>query len=70
MTESIPRRKPSLLAGIDWISPEILCVAATLIFMLLGGAAQMMGLPVVFKYGLFLAAYLTGGWRWTNWHRC
>ena len=59
------RKRASLLSGIDWTSPEILCVAATLIFMLLGGAVQVLGLPVELKWAFFLAAYLAGGWRGT-----
>ena len=61
---SVPK-PPGLLSGIDWASPEILCVAATLIFMLLGGAVQILGLPIGFKVAFFLTAYLAGGWRGT-----
>jgi Cd2+/Zn2+-exporting ATPase len=61
----ISKRAPSLLSGINWTSPEILCVAATFLFMILGGAVQVMGLPVGFKYAFFLIAYLAGGWRGT-----
>jgi len=59
------RPTPSLLSGIDWTSPEILCVAATFIFMMLGGFVTALGLPAALKFWFFLAAYLAGGWRGT-----
>jgi Cd2+/Zn2+-exporting ATPase len=65
--ETAPGRRPaplpSLLSGINWADPEILCVAATLIFMLLGGFGTSLGLPAELKFWFFLAAYLAGGWR-------
>ncbi len=54
---------PGLLSGINWADPEILCVAATLVFMLLGGFGTSLGLPDALKFWFFLAAYLAGGWR-------
>jgi Cd2+/Zn2+-exporting ATPase len=60
-----PAPMPSLLSGINWADPEILCVAATLIFMLLGGFGQHLGLPVALAPWFFLAAYIAGGWRAT-----
>ena len=60
-----PAPMPSLLSGIDWTSPEILCVAATFVFMMLGGFGTSLGLPAELKFWLFLAAYLAGGWRGT-----
>jgi len=60
-----PAPMPSLLSGINWADPELLCVEATLIFMLLGGFATSLGLPAGLKFWFFLAAYLTGGWRGT-----
>jgi Zn2+/Cd2+-exporting ATPase len=56
---------PSLLSGIDWTAPEILCVAATFVFMMLGGFGTTLGLPAELKPWFFLAAYLAGGWRGT-----
>ena len=56
---------PGLLSGINWADPQLLCVAATLLFMLLGGFGPALGLPVALKFWFFLAAYLTGGWRGT-----
>jgi Zn2+/Cd2+-exporting ATPase len=58
-----PLPRPSLLSGINWADPEILCVAATLVFMLLGSFGTSLGLPVELKFWFFLTAYLTGGWR-------
>ena len=58
-----PAPMPSLLSGINWADPEILCVAATFIFMLLGGFGNSLGLPDALKFWFFLAAYLAGGWR-------
>src|SRR5271156_4362878 len=60
-----PPPMPSLLSGINWADPEILCVAATLVFMLLGGFGTSLGLPAGLKFWFFLAAYLAGGWRGT-----
>jgi Cd2+/Zn2+-exporting ATPase len=56
---------PSLLSGIKWTDPELLSVVATLIFMVLGGCAIHFGWDEPFKFWLFLAAYLTGGWHGT-----
>jgi Cd2+/Zn2+-exporting ATPase len=65
--ETAPGRRtppmPGLLAGVNWADPEILCVAATLIFMLLGGFGTALGLPAELKFWFFLAAYAAGGWR-------
>jgi Cd2+/Zn2+-exporting ATPase len=58
-----PAPMPSLLSGINWADPEILCVAATLIFMLLGGFGTSLGLDAELKVWFFLVAYLAGGWR-------
>jgi len=58
-----PAAMPGLLSGINWADPEILCVAATLIFMLLGGFGTSLGLPDDLKFWFFLAAYFAGGWR-------
>jgi len=58
-----PTAAPGLLSGIDWTSPEILCVAATLVFMLLGGFVSWLGLPAVLAPWFFLVAYVTGGTR-------
>jgi len=58
-----PTPIPSLLAGINWAAPELLCVEATLVFMLLGGFGTSLGLPAGLKFWFFLAAYLAGGWR-------
>ncbi len=55
----------SLLAGIDWTSPELLCVVATFVFMLLGGFGNHLGLPESVAPLFFLIAYLTGGTRGT-----
>jgi len=67
--ETAPSRRPApmsgLLSGINWADPEILCVAATLVFMLLGGFGPSLGLPAGLKLWFFLVAYLTGGWRGT-----
>ena len=67
--ETAPARRPppmpGLFSGINWADPEILCVAATLVFMLLGGFATTLGLPAGLKFWFFLAAYLAGGWRGT-----
>jgi Cd2+/Zn2+-exporting ATPase len=60
-----PAPMPSLFSGINWAGPEILCVAATLVFMLLGGFGTSLGLPAGLKFWFFLAAYLAGGWRGT-----
>ena len=62
------RRPPaltSLLSGIDWTAPDILCVVATFVFMLLGGFGTYLGLPAAFAPWFFLIAYLTGGTRGT-----
>jgi len=64
--ETPPARRPGLpglLSGINWTAPEILCVGATLLFMLLGGFGSYLGLPAALAPGFFLAAYLAGGWR-------
>jgi Cd2+/Zn2+-exporting ATPase len=66
--ETPPSRRPvtpSLLSGINWASPEILSVAATFIFMLLGGYAQHRDLPGHVAFWFYLAAYMAGGWRGT-----
>jgi len=60
-----PAPMPSLFSGINWADPEILCVEATLVFMLLGGFGTALGLPAGLKFWFFLAAYLAGGWRGT-----
>jgi Cd2+/Zn2+-exporting ATPase len=70
MRREIPRERqpaamPGLLAGVKWADPEILCVAATLLFMLLGRFGPAIGLPAPLAGWLFLAAYLAGGWRGT-----
>ena len=54
---------PGLLEGIDWSNPEILSVAATLLFMLLGGFGAYLGLPAALAPWFFVAAYLAGGWN-------
>ncbi len=54
---------PGLLEGIDWSNPEILSVAATLLFMLLGGFGTYLGLPAALAPWFFVAAYLAGGWN-------
>ena len=59
------RHSPSLLSGINWADPEILSVAATFIFMLLGGFSVYLGLPAALAPWFFLAAYLAGGWHGT-----
>jgi Cd2+/Zn2+-exporting ATPase len=56
---------PGLLEGINWSDPEILSVAATLLFMLLGGFGKYLGLPAGLEPWLFVAAYLAGGWNGT-----
>jgi len=58
-----PPRIPGLLSGIDWTEPDILCVEATLVFMLLGGFGTWLGIPAGLVFWFFLAAYLAGGWR-------
>ena len=66
--ETTPSHRPSapgLFSGINWTGPEILCVVATLIFMLLGGFTTTLGFPAALKFWFFLAAYLAGGWRGT-----
>src|SRR5471030_873271 len=60
-----PAPMPGLLSGINWADPELLSVAATLVFMLLGGFGTALGLPAGLKFWFFLAAYLTGGWHGT-----
>jgi Zn2+/Cd2+-exporting ATPase len=57
--------RPGLLSGINWADPEILCVAATLIFMLSGGYAQHREPAGQVAFWLYLVAYITGGWRGT-----
>ncbi len=65
--ETAPSRRPlslpGLLSGINWADPEILSVAATLVFMLLGEFGPALGLPAGLKFWFFLAAYLAGGWH-------
>ena len=51
--------------GFNWPDPEFLSVAATLLFMLLGGFGTLLGLPRRWAPWFFLAAYLTGGWHGT-----
>ncbi len=67
--ETAPGHRPppmrSLLSGINWADPQLLCVEATLVFMLLGGFGTSLGLPAGLKFWFFLAAYLAGGWRGT-----
>lgn len=58
-----PARMPSLLSGINWTDPDILCVAATLVFMLLGGFGTSFDISAALNFWFFLAAYLAGGWR-------
>ena len=60
-----PAAQPSLLSTIDWTAPEILCVIATFVFMLLGGFGTLLGLPAALSPWFFLVAYLTGGTRGT-----
>jgi Cd2+/Zn2+-exporting ATPase len=48
-----------------WLDPELLSVAATLAFMLLGGFGAALGLPAAWAPWFFLAAYLAGGWHGT-----
>ncbi|MCE0523658.1 MAG: cadmium-translocating P-type ATPase [Methylacidiphilales bacterium] len=60
-----PAPRPGLLSGINWADPELLSVAATLVFMLLGGFGTSLGLPAELKFWFFLAAYLAGGWHGT-----
>jgi Cd2+/Zn2+-exporting ATPase len=48
-----------------WLDPELLSVAATLIFMLLGGFGAALGLPAAWSPWFLLAAYLAGGWHGT-----
>ena len=65
--ETAPARRPSpvpgLFSGINWADPEVLSVAATLVFMLLGGFGTKLGLPAALDFWFFLAAYLAGGWH-------
>jgi Zn2+/Cd2+-exporting ATPase len=56
---------PGLLSGLNWADPEVLSVAATLVFMLLGGFSASIGLPASLSPWWFLAAYLAGGWHGT-----
>jgi Cd2+/Zn2+-exporting ATPase len=56
---------PGLLSGIDWTAPDIICVVATFVFMLLGGFGTYLGLPAGLAPLFFLIAYLTGGTRGT-----
>ncbi len=56
---------PNLLSGINWAAPEILCVLATFVFMLLGRFGTSLGFPAGLAPWLFLIAYLTGGTRGT-----
>jgi len=60
-----PAMPPGLLSGINWTSPEILCVVATLVFMLLGGFVTWLGLPSALAPWFFLVAYVMGGSRGT-----
>lgn len=60
-----PASRPSLLSGINWADPQLLCVEATFVFMMLGGFVTWVDLPARLAPWLFLAAYLTGGWRGT-----
>jgi Zn2+/Cd2+-exporting ATPase len=64
-TRTPATRGPGLLANLNWGDPEILCVLATLLFMLLGQFGARLGLPAAFAPWFFLAAYLAGGWRGT-----
>jgi Cd2+/Zn2+-exporting ATPase len=59
------QQKPGFLASIEWADPEVWSVGATLIFMLLGGFGERLGLPAQLAPGFFLAAYLAGGWHGT-----
>jgi Cd2+/Zn2+-exporting ATPase len=66
LRETPPTRRPAapgFLAGINWTDPELLSVAATLVFMIAGGFAQHREEP--FAGWFYLAAYLTGGWHGT-----
>ncbi|HEV3270924.1 MAG TPA: heavy metal translocating P-type ATPase [Candidatus Methylacidiphilales bacterium] len=58
-----PPPMPGLLSGINWADPELFSVAATLLFMLLGGFGPALGLSSGLKFWFFLAAYLAGGWH-------
>jgi len=70
LRETAPARRPAapgLLSGINWTDPQILCAAATFVFMMLGWLTK--GDAVVDYHGIafwfFLSAYLAGGWRGT-----
>jgi len=69
LRETPPARRPAalpgLLSGINWADPEILSVAATLVFMLLGRFGSDLGLPAGLAPWFFLVAYLAGGWHGT-----
>ena len=52
-------------ATLPWLDVEVLSVAVTLVFLLLGGFGVMLGLPTAIVPWCFLAAYLAGGWHGT-----
>ena len=54
---------PGLLSGVNWAAPELLCVEATLVFMLLGGFGTWLGIPAEYSPAFYLGAYMAGGWR-------
>ena len=63
--QSLRAVKPGFLSGIDWTSPEILSVAATLGFMFLGFFLTHSHAIDSHQsaFWAYFAAYITGGWR-------